>query len=518
MRTRRDFLEKIIGNTAGAVTARALSAVTLMESCVGTPQPLQGIFPHGVASGDPNDTSVILWTRLNTEAAGTVEVNYELSTSTTFDTIAKNGTINTNADRDHTVKARVEGLIAATTYYYRFRFSGTNSVIGRTKTTGANGRLRLGVVTCANYERGFFHAYRDLAARADLDAIIHLGDYYYEYENFGYGNIAIRLTEPPFETVQLTDYRARFGNYRLDADLQELHRQHPMISVWDDHETANDSYQDGAQNHQPIEGAWSVRKAAAIRAYDEWMPVDIGPGGKVFRALPFGNLVDLIMLDTRLWGRERQLASIQDAATANPDRQLLGADQEQFLLERLRTSSARWKIIGSQVAMMQLDRIHDDADKWDGYPAQRERVLRAIEAGVQNVVVLSGDMHWSLAGDLAIDPYSPSYNPNSGQGAQAVEFMAPPVSSPNIGPADLVQRAATTRHLKYAENSSHGYLLLDVNDSSLQGQYFYAQDVRVRSGHVFRAGAAFAVEAGRASLRSISQLRDAPEAAPLAPQ
>jgi alkaline phosphatase D len=282
-------------------------------------------------------------------------VRWQIARDGAFTDIARSGELTTDGDRDYTVKVDVTGLSPATTYYYRFIALGGSSPIGRTRTAPSGGvaRLRFAVVSCSSYAHGFFHAYRSIAQRLDLDAVVHLGDYIYEYGSGQYGTA--RPYEPEHEILNLADYRARYAYYRKDPDLQAVHRQHPFIAVWDDHESANNAWVDGAENHTPgAEGKWADRKAAAAQAYAEWMPIrELEGPTKIYRSLRYGDLAELIMLDTRSWGREEQVPQ-SDSRINDPNRQLLGQDQEAWLSERLRTSTAQWKLVGQQVMMGQL--------------------------------------------------------------------------------------------------------------------------------------------------------------------
>lgn len=238
-------------------------------------------FLHGVASGDPLADRVVLWTRVtgDADAPAEIPVSWVIAEDPALKRIVGAGVTLTSQDVDFTVKIDAEGLKAEKTYYFRFRSLGHSSPIGRTKTLPkkdrALERLRLAFASCSNYPYGFFNAYGAIAQRPDLDAVLHLGDYLYEYANgeYGDGSAIGRVPNPDREIVSLADYRARHAQYKTDPDLQEAHRQHPFIVVWDDHETTNNSWRDGAENHQPEEGDFQARKAAAIQAYFEWMPL-----------------------------------------------------------------------------------------------------------------------------------------------------------------------------------------------------------------------------------------------------
>ncbi len=447
-------------------------------------------FYHGVASGDPLPDRVILWTRVTPEEEAQVEVAWRIATDPELVEVVAGGTSMTDAGRDYTVKIDASGLLPGTTYYYGFTALGRHSITGRTRTAPLGGvaRLRFAVVACANYQQGFFNGYARLAERADLDAVLHLGDYIYEYEEggFGYSDEVGRGHEPEHEILDLDDYRIRHSFYKLDPDLRRAHQQHPFIAVWDDHETANNSWPDGAQNHQPNEGRWEDRKAGALKAYFEWMPVrpaDPLDDTRIFRSIRYGDLAELFMLDTRLAGRQQQLddSPLDSSALFDPARTLLGASQYEWLTAQLAASTARWKIIGNQVLMGQLTGF-TNLDAWDGYPAERDRLLAFLEAQeMDNTVVVTGDIHTTWVGDLARDPFDPTgYDETTGAGALAVEFVTPSISSANFdelfgGPSDFLEGLllGVHPHFKQIELDSHGYFILDLGAEAAQADWFY---------------------------------------------
>ncbi|MDB4928356.1 MAG: phoD [Myxococcaceae bacterium] len=451
-----------------------------------------GIFLHGVASGDPLADAVILWTRVTLPEGmtGDVAVTWELSRTVDFAAVAAMGTFTTNAARDYTVKVDATALAAGTTFYYRFRANGMTSPVGRTRTagTGAVDRLRLAVVSCASMAHGFFHTYRALAGRLDLDAVVHLGDYIYEYGSGDYGTL--RGYDPPTEIRSLADYRRRHAHYKRDADLRAAHQQHPFITVWDDHEFADNSWEGGAQKHDPAtEGAWADRKAAAEQAYFEWMPIREQQGDRrIYRRLQFGSLVDLVMIDSRIWGRQLQTVGMNPPFN-DPARTLLGAAQEQWFLGQIMTSTARWKLVGQQVMMGQLPQFLN-TDAWDGYPAARSRFFALLRTMMVNdVVVLTGDIHSSWAMDLTETPTdTAAYDPATGRGSLAVEFVTPAITSPGFPPGVVTNAAnallPSNRHMKYWDLVRRGYVILDVTPTRLQGAFFH-----------YEHGATFAPEA-----------------------
>ena len=476
--------------------------------------PASDVFEHGVASGDPLDERVVLWTRVTT--ASDVPVRWWIATDDRFKNVVNRGEVLSLAAHDHTVKVDAGGLAPGRTYYYKFEANGAESPIGRTRTlpVAAVSRIRFAVASCANYPFGYFNAYARIAARDDLDAVLHLGDYYYEYGpgTYGSGDEFGRVPTPPREIVTLADYRERHAQYKSDPDLREAHRLHPWITVWDDHETANDSYRDGAGNHNPEngEGDWPTRRAAAVRAYYEWMPIREQPGSRdrTFRRFRYGNLVDLVMLDTRLYGRSALLVNAKDTAgLVDPTRTILGAEQHAWLAEELRVSKARgaaWRVLGNQCMLGQLVGENGgiaNPDQWDGYPFSRRALLEqlATERIADNVVV-TGDIHSSWALDVAPDPFSSAYDSATGRGSLAVEMVTPAITSPSFYARDpdvLVResRAMERPHIHWAELRSNGYLLVDLSVDVARGEWWLLDTVS-RRGADERLAAAFEAPRG----------------------
>lgn len=453
----------------------------------GEPGP-DGLFAHGVASGDPLPDAVVLWTRTSPTDAGPLDVFWEVARDEGFADRVGAGWITTDAERDFTVKIDAAGLAPATTYFYRFRSLGRTSRLGRTRTapSGAVDRLRFGVVSCQRYTDGYYHAYRALAARPEIDAILHLGDYIYEDGAQG----PVRPHDPPRELNALEDYRRRYAQYRSDPDLQTAHALFPFVTVWDDHESANNSWRDGSSSHDPAtEGPWAERRARAERAYSEWMPLRFAPGEPLYREIRFGDLADLLMLDTRLWGRDRQAAGRDDLETIrDPARSLLGFDQEEWLADRLRGSRARWKVLGQQVILSpwRLGRgtlaegggVIANEDGWDGYQPTRTRLLDAIRAdGIRDVVVLTGDVHSSWAMEVTDDPDEPSaYDPATGRGSQGVEFVAPGVTSRFPAPGFETAILAQNPHIKFGEARRRGWIVLDLSPERAKASWYLLED------------------------------------------
>ncbi len=485
-------------------------------------------FNHGIASGDPLTDRVILWTRVTPEEEGQVQVQWEIAADPDFASIIGEGEGTTSADVDYTVKVDAEGLQAGTTYYYRFMTGDKTSVTGKTRTLpqGAVQAATFAVISCSNYPAGYFNVYREVANQ-DIDAVLHLGDYLYEYAAGGYASDRAeelgRVSVPANEIISLSDYRIRYGQYRTDEDLQAAHAAHPFIVVWDDHEIANDSWENGAQNHDSeTEGSYADRKMMAIQAWYEWLPVrppttmdDI-----IYRRFQYGDLIDLLMLDTRHVGRNQQLeysnfatGGIIDvdsvrAGFSDSNRTLLGSAQLGWLRGQLNQSSARWQVLGQQVLMgryqipspllealdpgltLELDlgkgtaallaavgakgkapedrtpeeqalldsSIPYNLDAWDGYSFERDAVLDYAYQLKSKLVALAGDTHNAWTSQL-----------RTAEGEIAgVEFGCTSVSSPGfdgpglLGPGNAAAFgplvAGLIDDLNYANLVGRGYL------------------------------------------------------------
>jgi alkaline phosphatase D len=466
-----------------------------------TPTDSSAVFRHGVASGDPLDDRVILWTRVTPAASATardVDVRWLVATDEQMTRVVRRGTARTSAARDFTVKADVGGLDAGRTYFYTFEMAGERSRIGRTKTLPKTAdRVQLGLVCCSNYPAGFFNVYACLARRDALDAIVHVGDYIYEFQNgiYGDGTSLLRIPEPRREAVTLSDYRIRYATYRTDPDLQDAHARHPFIVVWDDHELTNDAWSHGGGNHNPEqgEGDWPTRRAAAYRAYLEWMPIRESDDRDVhlYRDFRFGSIARLTMLDTRGL-RDQQVAPNDIAALTREERTLLGSKQESWLFDRLRSSQRAdesWRILGQQVVFSRLalpGRPIVLNDTWDGYQAARERVLDFIERDrIRDLVILSGDIHSSWAFDVPRNAWD-GYDAASGAGSLAVEIVAPAISSPPLFTNPLLRAGEpglrdSLPHLKFLEGESNGYVLLDVTRERFQSDWYLVPTVSRRS-------------------------------------
>lgn len=542
--TRRELLRRA-GTLALTSLIPCFSACT--ESDTGDDLPVyewgdepgpDSLFVHGIASGDPLADSVILWTRISSADASEFEVFFEVARDPEFiERVAADYVGTPDPSRDNTIKIDVEGLEPATTYYYRFWTQGVASPIGRTRTApdGASERLRFAVASCSSLGHGYFHGYRSIAGRADLDAVIHLGDYVYEYGTGEYGSV--REYDPANECRTLDDYRRRHAQYKLDPDLQEAHRQHPFIVTWDDHEVCNDGWTDGAGNHEDADdGAWAGREDAGVQVYFEWLPIREGGPGRIYRELPYGELVDLIVLDTRYEGREEQIPLTDPALLeriGEPDRQLLGAVQEAWLFERLTSSTSQWKLLAQQILLGQIiispgvDGQPNSpfiTDTWDGYEAARRRLYAHItDNTLSDVVVLTGDIHTSWANELTVNPTdTDTYDPTTGTGAIAVEFVTPGITSPGIAvDQDTVDYLRSINpHVRWVDITQRGFMTIDIDAERIHCDWWHFSVEQVESpvpvdpSHA----AAWRVETGVAHLiEGSGPAPDKPDAPLLAP-
>lgn len=368
--SRRDFLILSAQGIGAAVVSYGLMGCSDSDSS----NRITATFNHGIASGDPLADAVILWTRVTPESDGEIEVSWEVATDQDFTDVITNGSTTTTAARDYTVKVDAIGLAAGTIYYYRFHTGDNSSVTGRTKTLpeGNVDSVKLAVFSCSNYPAGYFNVYHMASLQNDIDAALHLGDYIYEYgpNKYAYENAEAlgREVLPAKDLIELADYRTRYGQYRSDANLQAFHAKVPFITVWDDHEVANDTWRDGAENHKDTDGDFDLRKAGALQAYFEWLPIrpwNEGNNESIYRSFAFGDLVDLHMLDTRVIARDKQLdyadylnpatGSIDEAgftaAVSDPNRTMLGAEQLSWLQSQLTVANGRWQVLGQQVLM-----------------------------------------------------------------------------------------------------------------------------------------------------------------------
>lgn len=486
-------------------------------------------FTHAVASGEPARDSMLLWTRYVPANGGAVELKVELAETPDFAKVVAGGVAITGPWRDFTSKITVDGLQPGRTYHYRFIApDGSFSPVGRTKTLPDDEAKawRAAIFSCSNMGFGYFNAYAHAAARDDIDCTIHLGDYFYEYATGGYPTakdaVAGRTPLPANELIQLADYRIRYASYRGDPDLMRLHQLQPMIVQWDDHESANDSWEGGAQNHSPkTEGDWNPRRAASIQAYREWMPVSDEP----WKAYDIGGLATLFRTETRVLARTEQpdvaalfkasdpaaaLKAFHDGAWQDPGATMMGSQQEVWLSHGIRDSvkaGRRWQVVGFGTIMGDtampaeavgwIDAASDprargyilsgiaaakaglpyNFDNWGGYPAARRRFLSGAQDAGANLVVISGDSHNGWAYDLAQD----------GKPA-GVEFAGSSVTSNGIeggfakDPA-VIARAlvAANPELKWCDTSKRGYMAMTITPDRVINDWVMVDTVKAKS-------------------------------------
>jgi alkaline phosphatase D len=507
--SRRQFLYK------ATVTAAASAAWPTMLAArqAAPPSPL---FRHGVASGDPLADRVVIWTRVTSPAARPT-VRWRVATDEGLSRIVASDTVETGPESDFTVKVDVPGLSPGRVYYYAFDLGGDMSPTGRTKTLPEDGvsRVRLASISCSNYPAGYFNVYRCLANRPDLDAVVHLGDYIYEFANgaYGDGSATGRVPTPAGEAATLDEYRLRYATYRSDVDLQAAHAAHPFIVVWDDHEILNDASREGSPGHKGSPAEWKRRLGDAYRAYVEWMPVraSFADGIRLYRDFRFGRLLDLLMLDTRGL-RDAQVFSRDPLALSGATRTLLGAEQERWLFDNLRRSQRAgngWRVLGQQILFAPLTppgTRPQNVDVWDGYPAARSRVMDFLEfERISNLAILTGDIHSSWAMDVPRRPFA-GYRPQTGAGSLAVEIVTPAISSPPLYAGAGMRESArllrlATPHLKYLDGDNRGYVLLDVDATRIVADWYHVPTVDRRTSEE-RKAMTFVCEKGSSRLQS----------------
>ena len=486
-------------------------------------------FTHGVASGEPDSSSVLLWTRYVSDSETRLRV--EIATDTLFTRVVAASEALATPERDFTARTVMTGLAPGRWYFYRFIApDGRTSQVGRTRTlpVGETSRFGLGLMSCSNLGFGWFNAYAHACERSDLDIIVHVGDYIYEYPQGSYPDakaiVPGRVLDPAGELLTVSDYHLRYACYRADPDLQRMHQVYPVVSQWDDHELANDAWRGGAENHQAArEGDWEQRKTAALRAYRDWMPVS----DDLWKSYQIGDLVTLFKLETRIAGRnepldlarfiggrrdvEQALVEFRDGPLADPARSILGAEQERWLENGLRASTkqgTRWQVLAQQIIMGEVRvppgasrwipadaaefvrkraqvaeisaklQLPYNLDSWDGYPAARARLLRAAQRAAANLVVLAGDSHNAWANNLSIDGK-----------AAGIEFATHSVTSPGfesslsgIAPSDLAAALRKANSgLAFSDTSQRGYTSLQFTPGAVTGRFHFLRTIRERN-------------------------------------
>lgn len=502
-------------------------------------------FTHNVASGEPGPNSVLLWTRYVNPTGGPSKVRVEISESRDFAKIAGGGQMVTGPWRDHTVKITVDNLAPGKWHWFRFIApDGSMSPVGRTKTlpVGKASKFNIAIFSCSNLGFGEFNAYGHAAAREDIDLVLHMGDYIYEYGRGGYdggAKFAARIF-PADEILTLADYRLRYASYRSDPQLQALHANFPMIPNTDDHEGANDAWEGGAQNHTPDEGDWNARRNAAMQVWREWLPV----GEQPWKEYPIGDLATYYRTDTRMVARSKPnfhgdlmrsadpakaFADFRDGAWRDPAMTMFGTEQESWLFGAIARNKATWAVLGTGTNMgynftpeEAMNWFPKDApertknfvrqgiaaakaglpynlDNWGGYPVARSRVLAAAQRADANLVVVTGDSHNGWAFDL----------PEDGKPA-GVEFGGHSVSSPGfesatmgVDPAVIARnlQEASKQELRWVDTSNRGYMHLSLTPQAATNEWVFMQTVKDVSLET-KAGHRMKVRPGRKILES----------------
>ncbi len=483
-------------------------------------------FTHGVASGDPGADSIKLWTRYASGDGRDAVLKVDVATDAGMGNIIKRSEATAGPDSWGTAQARITGLPAGGWLFYRFTApDGSVSPIGRTRTlpTGPLSRFNVAVFSCSNKPFGWFNAYAHAAARNDIDLVVHLGDYIYEYPVGKYPEpseaVGGRDMLPVSEIIHLDDYRQRYASYRVDPGLQELHRLFPMVAIWDDHEIANDTWLHGAENHQPDEGDFDVRKAAATKAHREWLPQP----DKMYHRYDIGDLVSLITLDTRDEGREKQLdlgaavkggkaglINFRDGVWNDPKRTLMGMNQEAWFADTIKASvksGQKWQLVAQQIVMGQIftpkdamswlgadagkraqafvgagtlaasQGIPGNMDSWDGYPQARKRLMKAAQAANADMVVVSGDSHNAWAFDLA-EGGKPAGVEFAGQSVTSPGYESELKADPAVIRAGLV---AGNPGMTWCDTSRRGYLTVAFTPETARADWVFMASVRDRT-------------------------------------
>jgi len=476
-------------------------------------------FDYGVASGDPTNSNVILWTKVTTMFNSDIKIKWQISSTRDFKNILTSGTALSRSSNDFTVKVDVEvpNNFRGKKIFYRFFFNNTFSDIGITNTLPPNNpnQYNIAFCSCSNHPAGYFNAYKEMAKNDDIDLVLHLGDYIYEYDKNGYATEDSvrfnRVVDPKHEILSLNDYRRRHAQYKSDLDLQLLHKSKPMIAIWDDHEFTNDSWKYGAENHQSNEGFFQSRKANAIKAYLEWMPIRENKSKlKIWRKFEVGNLFQLLMLDTRSIYRDKQL-NLEDYFDGNKinkskykrdllvDRKLIGLEQILWIKNNL-NKKFKWSIIGQQVLMAQVylptifsdmnkkmlpDYLHKylkiggenipyNTDAWDGYPKERERLFKELKQA-NSVLVLTGDTHNSWVNNLYDEK----------DHFIGVEIGTPAISSPNTIDTfgsltnDIEEGfIKENKNVKWTDGKHKGYTLLRLTKDKSEISFVFVNTVK----------------------------------------
>lgn len=448
-------------------------------------------FNHGIASGDPTDQAVVIWTRIDDVSSAEKNVEWEMTIDKNFKKIEKKGSFLTSEKRDYTVKIDVDGLKQDTEYYYRFKYLGDTSETGKCKTLpdDISNNLQIAVVSCNNYEDGYLTSFKHIANNKNIDYVFHLGDYIYEYATGKYCNKEFlaktgRINDPQHEIITLSDYRKRYALYRKDSDIQKVHQKKSFFCIWDDHELANNAYKEGAKNHQKNEGDWNHRKQAAMQAYFEWMPVRANSLKEMIRTVKIGKDASFYFLEERLDGRDKQLLT-NDSKKESSERKMISENQFNALNNELKNSDARWNFLVNQVMFTGYNSGKEKEDKeedwWTGYPYQRDQLMKTFQDLKNPPIILTGDHHQSHVLEL-----KSSENPEK---LIAWEFLTPSITSKNddrLSKKKILEKRERlyelNPHLIYNDTSSHGYFILKVQKNHLSFSYKFNEDILIPYG------------------------------------
>ncbi len=542
---RRDFIRCLtIGSGAGIVTTAFANNSDIKNDIKENDISLSNIygsFTHGVASGDPLSNKMIIWSRFVPDLSLnllSVPLKWEMATNKDFTKNRSAGEIVARKENDFIVKVDVVDLKPNTRYFYRFSIGVIHSNIGMTKTLPLENisKIRLAVATCANHPAGYFNAYKEISVQHStnaFDALVHLGDYIYEYGMGEYAttnSVALdRVPSPSHECITLEDYRKRYAQYRSDSDLQSLHAEMPFIHIWDDHEIADNSWSDGALNHQPNEGKYKGRREAAVQAFHEWLPIrnNAVDKGEIYRSFKFGDLVHLLMLDTRVSARTKQLeyANYNDPNPEkayadlqkdmySPNHHLLGEKQKKWLKKELNSTNSRWTVLGQQVLMTKMDlpfnllralmgakeakrtrTVYDgdiimdaarnpsilkspyNLDAWDAYPRDRDWLYHQMKQNNKSFVSFAGDTHNAWAGQLTDKTSQPC----------GIEFASAALGSPGMEsylplPPALIREIQKlfpmlVTDLKWANIVDRGFMAVTFTHSEVQCDWIFVDNI-----------------------------------------
>lgn len=446
-------------------------------------------FTHGIASGDPSKNSVVLWTRYISNK-DSIELTYEVSDNHLFNNILTSGSTLSNKANDYCIKVIVNGLLPGKKYFYRFTDGINFSQIGQTKTLPIESKkIKIGVVNCAKYTGGYYHAYDALANMEDIDVVIHLGDYIYEsgsstpkssywqaYKATG------RQHNPMHECLTLEDYRTRYAQYRSDTSLQKLHAKFPMIPIWDDHEISMKKHKQDGKGKKVFNEKWENRRDYSIQAYHEWLPLKPNAFEHIYRSFQFGKLVNLMMLDTRVCCRsevDKTKESLKDTS-----RHIIGNQQLKWIFNEVETHNSDWNIFGNQILISEKGK---GWNRWQGFPYDRNRFLSFVENHPsKNFVFATGNAHnphhYVVFNEDKSDTLLHELLPgsiSSGNNAEKARFES-----------DILLKEE--KRLKAAENvlwfnqSSHGFIVLEIEKEKLEAKWYFVSSIWTESYNVLQ--------------------------------